>query len=574
MFCKKCNREISTENCHYCFREEIRNKYTDQYLYDNIVCIEYEDWDYENDKYDGVVPNRYVKIESLEDEWQIDVAGYVSRTNENFDEKEFQQMSITDQLWYRHTHQHLEYFEKSVRVFQIHDKYIQNYIFPMFFDAEVDLFAYGTHSFLYKWPTFEFYFDYLRAFENFSNEDLKEMQWDLSAFELIFTLRNGEKIRVSGVQNEFSDEFIENLTSNEFVYVRFLNEIGVSDWNEMFGTSLDEPFFNDDEINTIDHKGYMFQLGEGEYCRYSGGDSSTSGEYLCSGTYNKNQLLFQYVNIDNEVVNYVATILNNLPDFAFEYLISVLNERNDLAVRLTYIPGFQTAYEIYYDYCQDYSDVSSFIQWMGTHNDFAAHTYRYTQVVNGHQSCIGATDNFINYTKSDILYIYKGNIRCHRFEHNIIQVTAILHNKTDDEIELNVEYCTKCKKFLLEYTLFEQYRNRYGVLVGNFRMVVNGEFDSDYELADESPLMLSGYNVSQKDGYTSRERHYILARIIHDGIMSKGDVIRYLSYFIRKNGAKRGNELALSKWEEDLAFVQEYDIGVQPRAIISDVKKY
>lgn len=178
------------------------------------------------------------------------------------------------------------------------------------------------------------------------------------------------------------------------------------------------------------------------------------------------------------------------------------------------------------------------------------------------------------YTSRDILYIYKGNIRCHRYGHNIIQTTAILHSKTDDEIQLNVEYCTQCRKFMLEYTLFEQYRNRYGVLIGNFRMVVNGEFDGEYDLAEESPLMLSGYNVNQRDGYTSKERHYILARIIHDGIMDKGDVIRYLSYFIRKNGAKRGNELALSKWEEDLAFVQSYNINTQPRTIITDIKRY
>lgn len=178
------------------------------------------------------------------------------------------------------------------------------------------------------------------------------------------------------------------------------------------------------------------------------------------------------------------------------------------------------------------------------------------------------------FSARDVLYIYKGDIRCHRYVHNLIQATAILHSRTDDEIELNVEFCTNCQKFLLEYTIFEEYRRRYGVLVGNFRMVVNGEFDGEYDLADESPLMLSGYNVSQKDGYTSTERRYILARIIHDGIMEKGDVIRYLSYFIRKNGAKRGNEIALSKWREDLAFVQSYNSSIQPRMIITDIQRY
>ena len=127
---------------------------------------------------------------------------------------------------------------------------------------------------------------------------------------------------------------------------------------------------------------------------------------------------------------------------------------------------------------------------------------------------------------------------------------------------------------MLEYSIFEQYRNRYGVLIGNLRMITNGNFDGEYDLALESPLKLSGYNVSQKDNFSSNERHYILARIIHDGIMCKGEVIRYLSYFILMNGARYGNELAAEKWEEDLAFVQEYNISIQPRAIISEIKKY
>ena len=127
---------------------------------------------------------------------------------------------------------------------------------------------------------------------------------------------------------------------------------------------------------------------------------------------------------------------------------------------------------------------------------------------------------------------------------------------------------------MLEYNLFEQYRSRYGVLIGNLRMVKNGNFDGSYDLALESPLKLSGYNVGQKDNFSSNERHYILARIIHDGIMSKGDVIRYLSYFIRMNGVRVGNEIAVKKWEEDLKFVQDYDIDIQPQTIITKIKKY
>lgn len=522
-----------------------------------------------------------------------------------------------------------------------------------------------------------------------------------------------------GKRFENPELFLSRLSFQVFVEQGNDVDIEYSDWElkdtEIFDLADDE-YDEENDIATVSvyYDGYVFRLGEGEYRRYRDEDGLTRAEYLCIGLYKNNKILFHYVDTTGEIVDYVKTIWNNTPDFAKEYLMDVLNKNENLALRMTLVPGTPTSYEIYYDGYKDRGLLAEpLIQWMLQHNDFAAETYRYTEILNGHQECVGTyspedisfstndyppvryTDYhsirlFVNavvdywvdnisidmanqiidykdiyalynsdlwivvceqfiypqkvwlqnmlktaknnneisllqndqhmvnamcedaksfacqilkttrerlidkriaelkemiaqrerelatpsYRPNDILYIYKGNIRCHRYGHRIIQATAVLHNKTDNEIELNVEYCTECKKFILDYTVFEQYRNRYGILVGNFRMVVDGEFDGEYDLAEESPLMLSGYNVSQRDGYTSRERHYILARIIHDGIMDKGDVIRYLSYFIRKNGAKRGNELALSKWEEDLAFVQNYDISTQPRAIIKDVKKY
>ena len=178
------------------------------------------------------------------------------------------------------------------------------------------------------------------------------------------------------------------------------------------------------------------------------------------------------------------------------------------------------------------------------------------------------------FEQTNVLYIYKGTIKCHRDHHKILQATAVLRNEKDEEVKLNVEYCCKCDKFFLEYSLYEQYRERYGAIIGNLRIAKNGEFDGQYEMALESPLHIIGYNVSQKDGFSSSERQYILARVMYDKIMSKGEVIKYLAFFIRRHGAKGGNEIALSKWQEDLVFVQEYNINTQPKTVISKVKKY
>ena len=126
----------------------------------------------------------------------------------------------------------------------------------------------------------------------------------------------------------------------------------------------------------------------------------------------------------------------------------------------------------------------------------------------------------------------------------------------------------------MRYQSFEEYRKRYGLIIGNFRELYNDSFDGDFDLALESPLKLSGYNVSQKEGLSQKERHFILATIIHNGIMTKGEVIRYLNYFIKMQGAKTGNEIALNKWKDDLMFVQEYNKSIQPKAYIAEIKRY
>ena len=172
------------------------------------------------------------------------------------------------------------------------------------------------------------------------------------------------------------------------------------------------------------------------------------------------------------------------------------------------------------------------------------------------------------------LYIYKGNIRCKKHNHNIISATATLHNISDKDVVINVEYCKDCHKYLLSYDLFLHYRAKYGVLIGDFKIVTNDFFDGETDLAEESPLHLSGYNVGQKDGYTSNQRHYILAKIIHDGIMTKQEVLNYLSYFVRMNGARDNMELAAAKWREDISFVQNYNISTQPSTIITKITRY
>lgn len=172
------------------------------------------------------------------------------------------------------------------------------------------------------------------------------------------------------------------------------------------------------------------------------------------------------------------------------------------------------------------------------------------------------------------LYIYKGRAFCHKHKHPLVPATAFIHDGQDREIELDVEYCPVCKRYMLNYTSYEQYRERHGLLIAKLKMISSNGAGAEFDMASESPLKLCGYNVSQTDCLSAGTRQFLLAKIIHDGIMSKLDVIHYLEHFINMNGAKRENIFALEKWRDDLDFVHKYDKNTQPRVYIETIKKY
>ena len=80
-------------------------------------------------------------------------------------------------------------------------------------------------------------------------------------------------------------------------------------------------------------------------------------------------------------------------------------------------------------------------------------------------------------------------------------------------------------------------------------------------LANESILMQFGYTVSQVEGLSSTKRQKILAVIIDNHILTKTEIISYLDFFINQRKYQSRFELAISKWEADREFVQEYRIG-------------
>ena len=174
----------------------------------------------------------------------------------------------------------------------------------------------------------------------------------------------------------------------------------------------------------------------------------------------------------------------------------------------------------------------------------------------------------------NILYVYRRNNVCLRSGHNWINTTAVLLGFENKNLTLNVQYCPQCRRYYIEETSYLRYRKQYGAIIGDIRFETTGLYNKNKNLAEQSPLKLCGYTVNQEIGYSDSARQYIISRIIDNKILSKTKVIDYLQLFIKKNGKKEGNELALEKWERDLDFTLRYHMHQQPVVGITEIRRF
>ena len=173
------------------------------------------------------------------------------------------------------------------------------------------------------------------------------------------------------------------------------------------------------------------------------------------------------------------------------------------------------------------------------------------------------------------LYVYKGFIKCLRDHHAVTCVNALIPNAYGKTVSLNVNYCTDCKRFFISYEEYCHYLKIHGTLLVKIILLQNDDYsDYDGNLAAASPLKLCGYSVSMEKGLTTTARQNLLTTVIHNGIMKKSEVIRYLNWFITMQGSKFGNEIAKLKWEEDLRFVRNLDCDKQTDHVINNISIY
>ena len=167
--------------------------------------------------------------------------------------------------------------------------------------------------------------------------------------------------------------------------------------------------------------------------------------------------------------------------------------------------------------------------------------------------------------------IRKSSVSCihrnHAIEHIDATVNVIDYGGNISLQTLSAYYCSECNLYYVMDSTYENLR-KSGIPLckvtdeegyRNLNIVSNGTIP----LSPKSILNLLGYNVSQEENLSTEQRHRILREIIDNKICSKDHVISLLNFFIKMRQKQNTSkyDLAISKWESDRDYIDQYNVG-------------
>lgn len=174
----------------------------------------------------------------------------------------------------------------------------------------------------------------------------------------------------------------------------------------------------------------------------------------------------------------------------------------------------------------------------------------------------------------NILYVVKLHTVGQNPNHIAECVTGILYNKDGKSIRINVNCCQSCRYYYIYYSEYLQYQLIYGHEYFYNIQFKNGAQPPDDIYGDvESILHKHGYKVNANENLPHNVRISILEDIISMNIVTKEIVISYLSYFINRSRNNSKLKNAVSKWAQDLEYIQKFNMDSQPEVKLYGLRK-
>lgn len=131
-------------------------------------------------------------------------------------------------------------------------------------------------------------------------------------------------------------------------------------------------------------------------------------------------------------------------------------------------------------------------------------------------------------------------------------------------VPVNVEFCTACGKYFMNYRSYNDYCKQYGPLL------LEVEFSRDCNTGNDRMSSLARNSILSRCGYHARaeipksQRQAVLAYILESKRANKSEIKSILSFLMDFNSTKPSMEGTISRWNEDYIFVDNYKLGSQP----------
>lgn len=129
-------------------------------------------------------------------------------------------------------------------------------------------------------------------------------------------------------------------------------------------------------------------------------------------------------------------------------------------------------------------------------------------------------------------------------------------------VEIPALYCYVCKQYYILEADFSRLK-RMGKILCNIvdrEHVRSLEYThNEYNLNEESLLHMMGYNVSNSNGLSCKQRWHILESAVDFNIMTRAQICSHLDYLIHRSIRRSNYDDAISKWETDRNHIANYD---------------
>jgi len=173
--------------------------------------------------------------------------------------------------------------------------------------------------------------------------------------------------------------------------------------------------------------------------------------------------------------------------------------------------------------------------------------------------------------KAEDFLVRTSSFSCRRNGHKYKEITAcvtlIRRNNKIQDVFLPGWYCESCKCYYILENDYEKL-DRMGVIVA--KVYTEKEWRDSRregklfsELNPESILHKLGYNVTASQGLSDSIRQETLATAIDFKLMSKREVIDFLSWLINTRSSNYSMQNAIGKWERDREFVSNYKLNTR-----------